>query len=75
MATLPVVSGTVAERIKLWPFMIFTVVLTSVLYPITGSWPGRRRLAEMGFATSPVQPLFTLPAAGSPYWCHHPWRT
>jgi Amt family ammonium transporter len=45
-----VVSGTVAERIKLWPFMIFTVVLTSVLYPITGSWQwGGGWLAEMGF--------------------------
>ena len=45
-----VVSGTVAERIKLWPFMIFTVVLTSIIYPITGSWQwGGGWLAEMGF--------------------------
>ncbi|RCK54168.1 ammonium transporter [Thalassospira profundimaris] len=45
-----VVSGTVAERIKLWPFMIFTVVLTSVIYPITGSWQwGGGWLSEMGF--------------------------
>ena len=46
-----IVSGTVAERIKLWPFMIFVVVLTGVLYPITGSWTwGGGWLAEMGFA-------------------------
>ena len=33
-----IVSGTVAERIKLWPFLIFTVVLTAIIYPIIGSW-------------------------------------
>ncbi|ASP34958.1 ammonium transporter [Labrenzia sp. VG12] len=36
--TASIVSGTLAERIKLWPFLIFTVVLTGILYPITGSW-------------------------------------
>ena len=46
-----IVSGTVAERIKLWPFLIFVVVLTGVLYPITGSWTwGGGWLAEMGFS-------------------------
>jgi len=33
-----IVSGTLAERIKFWPFMIFTVILTGFLYPIQGSW-------------------------------------
>ncbi len=33
-----VVSGTVAERIKLLPFMIFTAVLTGFIYPIQASW-------------------------------------
>jgi len=46
-----IVSGTVAERIKLWPFLIFTVVLTSVIYPIQGAWTwGGGWLTEMGFA-------------------------
>ncbi|WP_376875494.1 ammonium transporter [Albirhodobacter sp. R86504] len=36
--TASIVSGTLAERIKLWPFMAFTVVLTAVIYPIVGSW-------------------------------------
>ncbi|MCC0055464.1 MAG: ammonium transporter [Rhodobiaceae bacterium] len=46
-----VVSGTLAERIKLWPFMIFTVVLTGIMYPITGSWQwGGGWLSEMGFS-------------------------
>lgn len=33
-----IVSGTLAERIKIWPFLIFTVVLTGLIYPIQGSW-------------------------------------
>jgi len=37
-ATASIVSGAVAERIKLWPFLIFTIVLTSIIYPIQASW-------------------------------------
>lgn len=33
-----IVSGTVAERIKLWPFLIFVIVLTAIIYPLQGSW-------------------------------------
>ena len=33
-----IVSGTVAERVKLWPFLIFTAVLTAFIYPIVVSW-------------------------------------
>src|SRR5690554_514142 len=33
-----IVSGTLAERIKLVPFLLFTVVLTGLIYPIAGSW-------------------------------------
>ncbi|MDY6860703.1 MAG: ammonium transporter, partial [Pseudomonadota bacterium] len=31
--TASIVSGTLAERIKLWPFLIFTVILTALIYP------------------------------------------
>ncbi|MDN2565725.1 ammonium transporter [Aquibium sp. A9E412] len=45
-----IVSGTLAERIKLWPFLIFVVVLTGFMYPITGSWKwGGGWLDGMGF--------------------------
>jgi Amt family ammonium transporter len=45
-----IVSGTLAERIKLWPFLIFVVVLTGVLYPIEASWQwGGGWLSEAGF--------------------------
>ncbi|EQB39846.1 ammonium transporter [Sulfurimonas hongkongensis] len=33
-----VISGTLAERMKLWPFLIFVVILSSVIYPIQGHW-------------------------------------
>lgn len=50
-ATASIVSGTVAERIKLWPFLIFVVVLTGFIYPIQGAWQwGGGWLAEMGFS-------------------------
>jgi len=46
-----IVSGTLAERIKVWPFLIFTIVLTAILYPIQGSWTwGGGWLTEMGFS-------------------------
>ncbi|MCB9982847.1 MAG: ammonium transporter [Rhodospirillales bacterium] len=44
-----IVSGTVAERIKLWPFLIFVTILTAVIYPIQGSWSwGGGWLNKMG---------------------------
>ncbi|MFN3607963.1 MAG: ammonium transporter [Hyphomonas sp.] len=33
-----IVSGTVAERVKIWPFLIFTAVLTAFIYPVVASW-------------------------------------
>ena len=49
-ATASIVSGAVAERIKLWPFLIFVILLTSVIYPIQASWKwGAGFLDEMGF--------------------------
>ncbi len=50
-ATASIVSGALAERIKLWPFLIFVIVLTGVMYPISGSWQwGGGWLSEMGFS-------------------------
>ncbi len=49
-ATASIVSGAVAERIKLWPFLIFVAVLTGVIYPISGSWKwGAGWLDNLGF--------------------------
>ena len=50
-ATASIVSGALAERIKLWPFLIFVVVLTGLMYPISGSWQwGGGWLSEAGFS-------------------------
>lgn len=49
--TASIVSGTLAERIKLWPFLIFTVVLTGLIYPIEASWQwGGGWLSAAGFS-------------------------
>lgn len=46
-----IVSGAVAERVKLWSFFIFTAILTAVIYPIVGAWTwGGGWLSEMGFS-------------------------
>ncbi len=37
-ATASIVSGALAERIKLWPFLIFTIILVAFIYPIQASW-------------------------------------
>lgn len=45
-----IVSGTLAERVKLWPFFLFIVVLTGIIYPVVGAWVwGGGWLAELGF--------------------------
>ena len=46
-----IVSGTLAERIKVWPFLVFCGILTGLIYPIQGAWTwGGGWLAEMGFS-------------------------
>ncbi|WP_120500233.1 ammonium transporter [Roseovarius sp. EL26] len=48
--TASIVSGALAERIKLWPFLAFVVVLTALIYPIQASWKwGGGFLDGMGF--------------------------
>ncbi|WP_213685585.1 ammonium transporter [Roseicyclus sp.] len=48
--TASIVSGTLAERIKLWPFLAFVVVLTGFIYPIEASWQwGGGWLSAAGF--------------------------
>lgn len=45
-----IVSGTLAERIKLWPFLVFVAVLCGLIYPIQGAWKwGAGWLDAMGF--------------------------
>ena len=46
-----IVSGAMAERVKLWSFFLFTLVLTALIYPIVGAWTwGGGWLDELGFS-------------------------
>jgi Amt family ammonium transporter len=54
---MSIVSGAVAERMKLWSFLAFTVVLTGFIYPMEGAWTwnnqsvfGMYTLADLGFS-------------------------
>ena len=46
-----IISGTIAERMKFWPFMAFVGILSAINYPLQGSWTwGGGFLSEMGFS-------------------------
>ncbi|MDZ7660780.1 ammonium transporter [Thiohalophilus sp.] len=54
---MSIVSGAVAERMKLWAFMLFAVVMTGFIYPMEGLWTwgggdvfGMYNLGDLGFA-------------------------
>ncbi len=54
---MSIVSGAVAERMKLWSFLAFAVVMTGFIYPLEGSWTwngadvfGLYNLGELGFS-------------------------
>ena len=50
-ATVSIVSGAVAERIKIWPFFIFSAVMAAFIYPISMGWQwGGGWLATAGFS-------------------------
>ncbi|MEM7206510.1 MAG: ammonium transporter [Pseudomonadota bacterium] len=54
---MSIVSGAVAERMKLWSFLLFAVFMTGVIYPLEGSWTwngddvfGLYNLGDLGFS-------------------------
>lgn len=54
---MSIVSGAVAERMKLWAFLAFAVVMTGFIYPMEGSWTwngddvfGMYNLGDLGFS-------------------------
>ena len=49
--TVSIVSGAMAERIKLWPFFLFAAILSGIIYPIVMGWQwGGGWLAALGFS-------------------------
>ena len=60
-----IVSGAVAERVKLSSFFIFVVFLTGFIYPIQGSWSwGGGYLSEAGFLILLVHQLYMVLVVG-----------
>ncbi|MCH4811935.1 ammonium transporter [Vreelandella neptunia] len=48
---MSIVSGAVAERMKLWAFLAFAVVMTAFIYPVSGYWTwGGGWLSEVGYS-------------------------
>ncbi len=48
--TASIISGTLAERIKLWSFFLFVLILTALIYPVVGAWTwGGGWLDQIGF--------------------------
>ena len=54
---MSIVSGAVAERMKLWSFLVFAVAMTGFIYPLEGSWTwggadvfGMFNLGDLGFS-------------------------
>lgn len=48
--TASIVSGTLAERVKMWTFFAFIAVLTAIIYPVVGAWTwGEGWLFDLGF--------------------------
>ena len=54
---MSIVSGAVAERMKLWAFLLFAIVMTGFIYPMEGSWTwggesvfGMYTLGDLGFS-------------------------
>ena len=49
-ATMSIVSGAVAERMRLWPFLVFAVFMVGFIYPVEGYWKwGGGFLDQLGF--------------------------
>ena len=48
--TASIISGALAERVRMWSFFIFILILTAIIYPVVGAWTwGGGWLSEMGF--------------------------
>ncbi len=48
--TASIISGALAERVKMWSFFVFILILTAIIYPVVGAWTwGGGWLSEMGF--------------------------
>ena len=61
---MSIVSGAVAERMKLWSFLLFAVVMTGFIYPMQGYWKWGG-----GFLDEPRLPRLRRLRCGASVWC------
>ncbi len=69
---MSIVSGAVAERMKLWAFLVFAVVMTGFIYPMEGSWTwggesvfGLYSLGDLGFSDFAGSGIVHMAGAGA----------
>jgi len=69
---MSIVSGAVAERMKLWAFLLFAVVMTGFIYPMEGSWTwggnavfGMYTLGDLGFSDFAGSGIVHMAGAGA----------
>ena len=69
---MSIVSGAVAERMKLWAFLAFAVVMTGFIYPMEGSWTwggndvfGMYNLGDLGFSDFAGSGIVHMAGAGA----------
>jgi Amt family ammonium transporter len=69
---MSIVSGAVAERMKLWSFLIFAVVMTGFIYPMEGAWTwggeavfGMYTLGDLGFSDFAGSGIVHMAGAGA----------
>jgi Amt family ammonium transporter len=70
--SMSIVSGAVAERMKLWAFLLFAVVMTGFIYPMQGSWTwgsssvfGMYTLGDLGFSDFAGSGIVHMAGAGA----------
>ena len=63
-----IVSGALAERVKMWSFFAFTLLLTAIIYPVVGAWTWAEAAGSATWVsvTLPAPPSYTAPVAGRP---------
>ncbi len=69
---MSIVSGAVAERMKLWSFLVFAIVMTGFIYPMEGAWTwngddvfGMYNLGELGFSDFAGSGIVHMAGAGA----------
>ncbi len=62
--TVSIVSGTLAERIKLWPFFLFAAILSGIIYPIVMGWQGSTLVHSTGGAAALAGAIILGPRLG-----------